>query len=105
MPGWLLIKSAALLPTFITARPYRKNLRKMVISSMAQDVFAGNGVGADTGNSELETINGYLLSLAKQHQVATPVNQAVYQLCQQHFAQPGFSGISVDEVWQKVAMQ
>ncbi len=97
MPSWLLIKSAALLPTFITRKPYRKNLDKMVISSMAQDIFS------NVGSSELDTINGYLLTLAKQYQVDTPVNQAVYDLCQQHFARADFDGIEVDEIWQRLA--
>ena len=98
MPGWLLIKAAGRLPGFLTRRPYLKNLKKMVISSMAQDVIVNGG-----GASELETINGYVLALADKYNVSVPVNRAVYEICKKEFAKQPFTPMTVDEIWQQVA--
>lgn len=98
MPGWLLLKAAGRLPLFLTRRPYLKNLKKMVISSMAQDVIVNGGRG-----SELETINGYVLSLADEFGVAVPVNRAIYSICKEEFAKQPFHPMSVADIWQRVA--
>lgn len=97
MPGWLLIRLSASLPQFFTRGLFRKNVSKMVISSMAQDVIANK-----RGHTELESINGYLLNLAKQHGVAAPYNQAMYDICQEAFANAGFRPISVEQAWQRM---
>ncbi|WP_299011905.1 ketopantoate reductase family protein [uncultured Shewanella sp.] len=99
MPSWRLITAAGLLPAFLTRKAYLKNLKKLVISSMAQDIII-NGNSA----SELETINGYVIQLAKQYHVDIPVNQAIYSLCQDAFNRQPFTPISVDTIWEKVAL-
>ena len=95
MPGWLLITAAGVLPGFVTRKPYLKNLKKMVVSSMAQDIIV-NG----SSTSELESINGYVLSLARQYGVKTPVNDAIYKICKEEFIKSPFKPISVDFIWQ-----
>lgn len=97
MPSWGLITAAGLLPAFLTRKPYLKNLKKLVISSMAQDIIV-NGNNA----SELETINGYVIQLAKQHNIDIPVNQAIYSICKDAFNRQPFTPISVDTIWEKV---
>lgn len=97
MPGWLLIWAAGVLPGFITRKPYLKNLKKLVVSSMAQDIIINGG-----GSSELESINGYVLALAKQYKVKTPVNTAIYEICKEEFGKAPFKPVSVDFIWQRV---
>ncbi len=97
MPGWLLITAAGVLPGFVTRKPYLKNLKKLVVSSMAQDIIV-NGAGS----SELESINGYVLGLAKQHGIKTPVNSTIYQICKEEFAKTPFKPVSVEFIWERV---
>ena len=97
MPSWLLITAAGVLPGFITRKPYLKNLKKMVVSSMAQDIIVNGG-----NTSELESINGYVLSLAKKYGIKTPVNDAIYQICKEEFVKSPFKPVTVDSIWQRV---
>ncbi len=97
MPSWFLIAASAKLPQFLTRGLFAKNLEKMVLSSMAQDVLQRQS--ADT---ELESINGYVVALAEKHGVAIPYNRAIYDLCREAFAQPGFEAMDMEDVWQHV---
>jgi len=97
MPSWGLIWAGAKLPRLITKGMFRKNARKMVISSMAQDIIQRGG-----HDSELETINGYFVSLAEKHGVEAPYNRAVYELCRREFAKEKFEPLDVTAVWEEV---
>lgn len=98
MPSWTLITAAAKLPQFITKKPFEKNLKKMVVSSMAQDIIQRGGT-----DSELESINGYFLQLADRHGVSAPFNRTVYDLCNERFAAPGgFQPMDIAEVWEQI---
>ncbi|MCO1335871.1 2-dehydropantoate 2-reductase [Microbulbifer sp. OS29] len=97
MPSWLLIAAASVLPGFITRKAYLKNLKKMVVSSMAQDIIVNGG-----NTSELESINGYVLSLANAYDVKTPVNSAIYQICKSEFVKSPFKPVTVDYIWKQV---
>ncbi len=97
MPSWGLVRAGAMLPRFLTRKIFLKNTRKMVISSMAQDIIQRGG-----HESELESINGYLLSLAEKHGVNVPYNRGVYGLCRKEFAKEKFEPLDVKAVWQEV---
>lgn len=97
MPGWHLITLSALAPQWLTRGLFKKNVRKMVVSSMAQDVLQSR-----RGDNELETINGHLLRLAESHGVDAPYNRAIYQLCREAFAQDGFQPLDVREAWRRM---
>lgn len=99
-PGWLLIKASALLPQFLTRALFKRNVKKMVLSSMAQDVIQNAGT-----KTELQDINGYLLALADKYQVDAPYNRAIYQLCQEFFSADKFQPLSIDAIWQKMALR
>jgi len=94
IPSWFLMAASAQLPQLLTRKLFEKNVKKMVISSMAQDIIQ-NG----RSDNELEGINGHLLKLAEKYGVDAPYNQAIYAICQEEFAKPHFSPISVNEVW------
>ena len=97
MPPWFLIAASARLPQCLTRPLFKKNLDKMVLSSMAQDVLQRGRT-----DTELESINGYILSLAHKHRVPAPYNRAVYSLCRDAFASPHFQPMEVEAVWDKV---
>ncbi len=97
LPSWTLLKASAVLPQLITAPLFRKNLKKMGMSSMAQDIFKRNA-----SDTELDDINGYMLSLADKHRMTAPYNHAVYRLCKEQFGKAGFVGMSVEDVWQEI---
>ncbi len=98
MPSWLLLRAGATLPQVITRPLFKKNLAKMVMSSMAQDI-----IQRKNSQSELETINGYFVELAQRTGVPAPYNKAIYELCKGEFAKPDFQPLDVNEVWQYVA--
>ncbi len=98
MPPWLLMKLGATLPQFLTRPMFRKNARKMVMSSMAQDIIQRGG-----HDSELETINGYMVGLAEKHNIDAPYNRAIYELCRREFAKKKFEPMDIRDVWAAVS--
>lgn len=94
MPAWRLMWAGSHLPRAITKGMFEKNVKKMVVSSMAQDIIQR---GSD--NSELETINGYILDMAKKHGVPAPYNEAIYELAKREFAKHPFEPMDVKDVW------
>jgi 2-dehydropantoate 2-reductase len=97
LPSWSLLTAAAKLPQFLTRRAFDKNVEKLVISSMAQDILQRKGT-----DSELESLNGYFIKLANEHHLKVSYNQTIYDLCKEKFAKPGFAPMDVKEVWEKV---
>jgi len=97
MPSWNILWIARHLPKFVSRPIFQKNVRKMVISSMAQDV-----IQRKTKENELESLNGYIIQLADQAGIKAPYNRAIYQLCKKEFAQPDFQPMDVKEVWEKI---
>ncbi len=97
MPSWSIIRTVARLPSFLTRPIFRKNLKKMVRSSMAQDIIQYR-----RGKSELEVINGCMVQLAGRHGIRAPYNRAVYELCRQEFSKPVFEPIALETVWNRI---
>jgi 2-dehydropantoate 2-reductase len=97
MPSWRLMTAAATLPQFLTRGAFKKNMKKMVMSSMAQDVLQNK-----SGDSELETINGQLLKMAETYKVNVPYNRAIYNLCHQEFAKKDFAPMDIQVVWDQI---
>lgn len=96
MPSWGKMTAGARLPQLVTRSMFRKNVSKMVMSSMSQDIIQRGGT-----DSELESLNGYMLSLARKNGVRVPYNQAIYDLCKSSF-KPGFEPLDVHDVWLRV---
>ena len=97
MPTWGKIKASATLPDLITMGIFKKNLAKMVLSSMAQDILQRK-----SGVSELESLLGEFVRLAGEYKVPAPYNKAVYRLCKEEFAKPEFKPLTEEQVWQAV---
>ena len=97
MPPWAKLRAGATLPQMLTRGMFKRNIKKMVISSMAQDVIQRGG-----SSSELESLNGYMLALADRHGVDAPYNRVIYDLCKREFAQDSFTPMDVRDVWKEV---
>ena len=97
MPSWFLMTIVAKLPTFLTRRIFQEKLKKMVISSMAQDVIQKR-----SGDSELDTINGQIVKLAEKNNIDIPFNKSIYELCKVEFAKDEFVPMSLIDVWDKI---
>lgn len=94
MPTWKTLKMAVTLPGFITIPVFKKNMKKMRMSSMAQDVFSFD----TAGRTEIDSLTGYFLEMGKEAGVPMPYNETVYELAKKAFSAPGFKGISEKEV-------
>ncbi|MGI6702146.1 MAG: ketopantoate reductase family protein [Christensenellales bacterium] len=97
MPNWMSIMAGAKLPNFITDGMFKKNLAKMVLSSMAQDV-----IQRKTGDSELESLIGEFIGLADCYKVDIPYNRTVYKLCKDRFYKDPFVPMTEEEVLAEV---
>lgn len=93
LPSWSMLNAAAILPQFLTRPLFRKNLKKMVMSSMAQDLAKN-----PAGDNELDTINGEILALARSLKIPMPCNQAIYDLCTKAFGQQNFEPMDIIEI-------
>lgn len=97
MPSWLLLRASVLLPQQLTKGMFEKNVKKMVVSSMAQDVIQRGNY-----DTELDTINGWFIEQADRLNIKAPYNRTIYNLCKEKF-KPGFQPIDVKEVWEEVS--
>jgi 2-dehydropantoate 2-reductase len=97
MPSWFLIMIGARLPQFFTRGMFRRNVSKMVMSSMSQDILQRRGT-----ESELDSLTGYILSLAENSGVKAPFNRTIYELSRERFGRPDFKPLDVQEVWARV---
>jgi 2-dehydropantoate 2-reductase len=97
MPSWSKIKASATLPDFLTMGIFKKNLEKMVLSSMAQDILQRK-----SGTSELDSLLGHFVELADRYHVPAPYNKAVYELCKTEFAKERFTPLTEEQVWAAV---
>jgi 2-dehydropantoate 2-reductase len=97
MPNWMSMIAGAKLPNFITDGIFKKNLAKMVLSSMAQDI-----IQRKAGDSELESLIGEFVRLAEKYNVDIPYNSTVYRLCKERFYQDPFVPMTEEEVLNEV---
>jgi 2-dehydropantoate 2-reductase len=98
MPSWDLIRKSQSLPGFLSQIIFNRNVKKMQLSSMAQDVII-----FQNEENELETINGVILELAEKSKTPAPYNQALYGLCKEAFAKKPFIPMDVKEIWARIA--
>ena len=97
MPPWILFKAGALLPQRLTLPMFKKNVAKMVMSSMSQDIIQRGGT-----ESELDSLSGYIVRLAGQFNVDAPYNETIFELGRERFGKSGFVAMDVRDVLAKV---
>lgn len=79
-PSWRLLKLSARLPQFLTRATFKRKLKKMVVSSMAQDI-----IERSLKEHELEYLNGFLLALAAEQNYPLSLNSFIYERCRLAF--------------------
>lgn len=95
LPSWFLIRTAATLPGFITNPIFKKIIEKASgINSMAQDLLINKNP-----QTELESLNGYLLKFAKNVGYQAKINQKLYEICKREFSKREFHPLDIDSVW------
>ncbi len=97
IPPWSVINALNALPSFLTLGMFKRNVRQMTMSSMGQDVLQRKKTA-----TELEYLNGYLLSLAERTHTPAPFNHTIYRLCKEQFARPGFQPLTPGAVWKEI---
>jgi len=93
-PSWSVIKAALNAPDDVANEVFKNTVEKTWRNSMVQDIILRN-----KDQSELESLNGYMLNLAKSIGFDTPINKAVYELCKEQFSKQKYEPLPVETVW------
>jgi len=64
---------------------------------MAQDILMRKG-----RQTELDSINGRIIELANRHNLPSPFNRTIYDLCQREFSKPDFQPLDLKTIWAEV---
>jgi ketopantoate reductase len=92
IPSWSAIRMSAMLPGFVTSIFYRFAVREELgLNSTAQDLSVGKTT------TELESLNGYMLALAKKAGLPMPINQTMYEIAKERFG-PDFQPLTETEL-------
>ncbi len=97
MPPWIKFKASVKLPVFLTRGMFNRNLNKMIMPSMAQDVLLKGMT-----DTELDSINGYFIELADKAGMKAPYNRVVYELTKRELARDKFEPLDIKEVWKEI---
>jgi 2-dehydropantoate 2-reductase len=100
LPTWKTMEFAKKLDKKAALENFRNNLKYSWLNSMTQDK-----VIRQKEQSELESLNGYLLSLAHQYNVKVPFNEVIYRLCKQAFSAKPYKPLHVDQVWHEIELE
>lgn len=93
-PAWLALRGAAIVPRMLTRPLFERNLRKMRVSSLAQDLARG----VPLEDTELDAIHGELVRLADAFGVAAPVMRLVLAELHTRFGGESQSPVAVSEL-------
>ena len=92
MPSFFLIWLGTVMPLWMGRPIFKHKIKTMVMSSMTQDILLR---GSDV--SEIDSLTGYIVSLAEKHHVAAPYNTTIYRLAKERFG-PHFQPLRCEEV-------
>jgi 2-dehydropantoate 2-reductase len=95
LPSWTEIRTAVNDPESPANPLHDFIINRVGPTSMTQDVFCGKT------NTELESLNGYMLGLAHRSGVPMPINQAIYEIAKERFCS-GFRPIEEIELWEMI---
>ena len=97
LPTWKTMEFAKNLDKKAALENFRNNLKYSWLNSMAQDKII-----RQNEQSELESLNGYLLNLAHQYKIKVPFNEVIYRLCKAIFSRRPYKPLHVDQVWHEI---
>jgi 2-dehydropantoate 2-reductase len=95
MPSWDEIRTAVNMPESLANPLYDFIVNRVGPTSMTQDVFGGKTT------TELESLNGQMLKLARKVKVPMPINQAIYEIAKERFC-PNFKPIQEIDLWEMI---
>jgi hypothetical protein len=96
MPSFAILRLGAMVPGFLSRPVFRRKIRAMVMSSMTQDILLRG-----SGSSEIDSLTGYVVGLAREYHVDAPFNETIYRLAREGFAQ-GFKPMSCEAVMAEI---
>lgn len=97
LANWKSMEFALILDRKIAVDNFRKNIKFSWFNSMAQDMLI-----RQKNVTELETINGYLLSLADKYGLDVPYNRTIYKLCKDNFCKVPYKPIDAKTVYNEI---
>ncbi len=97
LPLWRTMEFAKNLDKKAALDNFRRDIKYSWLNSMAQDK-----VIRQKEQSELESLNGYLLNLAHQYNIKVPFNEVIYRLCKKAFSSVPYKPLHVDHVWKEI---
>ncbi|MFB3888348.1 MAG: ketopantoate reductase family protein [Candidatus Bathyarchaeia archaeon] len=95
LPSWKDVQVAMSMPESLKNPFYAAIVNGAGPWSMTQDIFGGKST------TELESLNGYMLTLARKVGVPMPINQVIYDIAKERF-RPDFQPIDEADLWQMV---
>jgi len=97
LPSWKTMEFALDFDKVAAVNDFKKNLKFYRLNSMAQDMIL-----RQKNQSELESLNGYLIKLADSHGLEVPYNRTIYKLCKEQFSKTPYRPLAVEIVWEKI---
>jgi 2-dehydropantoate 2-reductase len=95
LPSWDEMQTAVNIPESPANPLYDFIINRVGPTSMTQDMFGGKTT------TELESLNGYMLELARKVGVPSPINQAVYDIAKERFG-ANFKPINEIDLWEMI---
>jgi len=95
LASWSDIRTAVNIPESPENPLYDFIVNRVGPTSMTQDVFGGKA------STELESLNGHMLELARSVNVPMPINQAVYEIAKERFCS-NFKPIQEIDLWEMI---
>lgn len=95
MPSWSDILAAVNIPESPSNPLYNFIINRIGPTSMTQDIFAGKTT------TELDSLNGHMLEIARRVGVPMPINQAIYEIAKEKF-RPGFEPLEEVDLWEMI---
>jgi len=97
LANWNSMKFALKLDRKKAIDNFRRGIKFSWLNSMAQDMLI-----RQKNVTELESINGYLLSLADKHGLDVPYNRAIYKLCKENFTKVPYEPLNAKAVYNEI---
>jgi ketopantoate reductase len=95
LASWSDIQIAVNIPESPANPLYDFIVNRVGPTSMTQDLFGGKTT------TELESLNGYMLELARRVNVPMPINQAIYEIAKERFCS-NFKPIQEIDLWEMI---
>ncbi|HEC38589.1 hypothetical protein LCGC14_2392370 [marine sediment metagenome] len=97
LPSWETIELRKNLDKETAVSNFKRGIKYAWLNSMAQDMLR-----RQRNQSELESLNGYILKLADSLNIKIPYNKKLYEICKKNFSEKPFQGLPVADVWAKL---